>query len=591
MTLSIALLFLIIIAMIVVMAMEKLPADTLAITVMVTLIVCGFVSPTEGIAGLSNQATVTILALMMLTIGLETTGVINSLGRRLKKILVGREWKNILGLTLMAGICSAFISTTAIVIVFMRILVKLSKKIPVRLSRLLMPLSFAGILGGSCTLLGTSTNLLVDAIASEKGLEGFGVFEFSHLGAIFFIAGILYLVLIGRHLIPVRHQPDDDLNTEYTSQEYITEVSVAPDSKLIGQKFSEISFLNEDEIELVRIIRGGRSMFPQISDTLLYDDILLIKGSVDRLADLRNYPDFHVIYAKRRNYEALNSDKITLCEVIIQPNSRLFGKTINQINLVRPYNATALAIKTNLRNFPQTISHLKMQNSDTLLMEVPRENFEYFYNLKEFIVLQEHEDLAAKDSKRFIAGFIVLVVIGLAAINLVPILTGALLGCVAMFLTGCLNLQRAYRRVEWNVYFLLAGVIPLGTAMENTGASSLIADTFVETFGEVSPRMLVAMLYLITTLLSAVISNNATAILFAPIAISIAAKLGVNPRPLLITIMFAANFSFITPIGYQTNTLIYSVGDYQFFDYVKVGGILSLLIWALATWLIPAFYF
>jgi len=591
MTLSIALLFLIIIAMIVVMAMEKLPADTLAITVMVTLIVCGFVSPTEGIAGLSNQATVTILALMMLTIGLETTGVINSLGRRLKKILVGREWKNILGLTLMAGICSAFISTTAIVIVFMRILVKLSKKIPVRLSRLLMPLSFAGILGGSCTLLGTSTNLLVDAIASEKGLEGFGVFEFSHLGAIFFIAGILYLVLIGRHLIPVRHQPDDDLNTEYTSQEYITEVSVAPDSKLIGQKFSEISFLNEDEIELVRIIRGGRSMFPQISDTLLYDDILLIKGSVDRLADLRNYPDFHVIYAKRRNYEALNSDKITLCEVIIQPNSRLFGKTINQINLVRPYNATALAIKTNLRNFPQTISHLKMQNSDTLLMEVPRENFEYFYNLKEFIVLQEHEDLAAKDSKRFIAGFIVLVVIGLAAINLVPILTGALLGCVAMFLTGCLNLQRAYRRVEWNVYFLLAGVIPLGTAMENTGASSLIADTFVETFGEVSPRMLVAMLYLITTLLSAVISNNATAILFAPIAISIAAKLGVDSRPLLITIMFAANFSFITPIGYQTNTLIYSVGDYQFFDYVKVGGILSLLIWALATWLIPAFYF
>lgn len=591
MTLSIAFLFLIIITMIVVMALEKLPADTLAVTVMVTLIVGGFVTPAEGIAGLSNQATVTILALMMLTIGLETTGVINSLGRRLKKILVGREWKNILGLTLMAGICSAFISTTAIVIVFMRILVKLSKKIPVRLSRLLMPLSFAGILGGSCTLMGTSTNLLVAAIGEEAGLKAFNIFEFSHLGAIFFISGVLYLVLIGRHLIPVRHQPDEDLNTAYTSQEYITEVSVSSDSELIGKELNNISFFDEDEIEMVRIIRRGRSVFPQSTDALLTDDVLLIKGSVDKLADLRNHADFHINYAKRRTYEKQDSDEVTLCEVIIQPNSRLFGKTLNQINLIRPYNATALAVKTSIRNFPPTINNLKIKNSDTLLMEVPRENFEYFYNLKEFVVLQEHEDLAAKDSKRFTAGFIVFAVIGLAAANLLPILTGALLGCVAMFLTGCLNLQRAYRRVEWNVYFLLAGVIPLGTAMENTGASQLIADTFVETFGEVSPRMLVAMLYLITTLLSAVISNNATAILFAPIAISIAGTLGVDPRPLLITIMFAANFSFITPIGYQTNTLIYSVGDYQFFDYVKVGGILSLLIWALAIWLIPAFYF
>lgn len=592
MTIEITLLFLIIIGMVVIMAWEKLPPDTLAVTIMVLLIIGGFVSPSEGLAGLSNQATVTILALMILTVGLEATGVITEMGRRLKKILIGKEWKTLAILMLIAGTCSAFISTTAIVIVFMRILIKLAKKIPTNLSRLLMPLSFAGILGGSCTLLGTSTNLLVGSIAKDAGLADFGVFEFSHIGVIFFLVGVLYMVLFGRHLIPKRKTDGEDLVEEYAIQGFLTEVIVSEASNLVGKRFDETNFFKDDEIDLIEIKRKEDTVFPHEAESIQGGDILLVKGSVDKIAELRNKSDLSLLPRQStKDDERLNTEDMTLCEVIVKPNSRLIGKSLKKVDVRREYDAIPLAVKKHLKYYSSDLDELKIEAGDTLLMEVGRANFKHFYNRPEFVVLQEHEDLAAQTSKRNLAAIIVAIVILLAAMNILPILQSALAGCVVMFLTGCLDLQKAYRRVEWNVYFLLAGVIPLGTAMDNTGASQLIADTFLTVFGDVSPRMLVAILYLITTLLSSIISNNATAILFTPIAISIALSLNIDPRPLLVTIMFAANMSFMSPIGYQTNTLVYSVGQYRFGDFFKVGGLLSLLVWILVILLIPYFYF
>jgi len=592
MTLEIAFLFLIIIGMVVVMAWEKLPPDTLSVTIMVILIIGGFVTPQEGIAGMSNQATVTILSLMILTVGLETTGVITAMGKRMKKLLVNGEWKTLLILMLITGTCSAFISTTAIVIVFMRILIKLSKKIPTTLSRLLMPLSFAGIMGGSCTLLGTSTNLLVGSIAKDAGLVEFGVFEFSHIGFIFFVAGIIYMLFVGRHLIPKRKKEPDDLTKEYDIQGFLAEVEILEASKFVGKRFDETTLFKDEEIDLVEVIRNEVPLFPSEAEILQKGDILLVKGSVEKMADIRKRNDLSLVSKQSTmDEDRMNTEEMTLCEVIVKPNSRLLGKSLKKLNIKREYDAIPLAVKKHRRYFTSDLNDLKIEAGDTLLMEVGRANFKHFYNLSEFVVLQEHEDLAAKTSKRFLASAIVGLVILLAALNVLPILVSALAGCVAMFLTGCLDLQKAYRRVEWNVFFLLAGVIPLGTAMDNTGASQLIADGFIIWFGDVSPRALVAVLYIVTTLLSAVISNNATAILFAPIAISIAMNLGIDPRPLLLTIMFAANMSFMSPIGYQTNTLIYGVGQYRFSDFFKVGGLLSLLIWMMATWLIPWFYF
>jgi di/tricarboxylate transporter len=224
-------------------------------------------------------------------------------------------------------------------------------------------------------------------------------------------------------------------------------------------------------------------------------------------------------------------------------------------------------------------------------MAVGKVNFERIYNSPEIVVLQDHDDLAQSSAKGPLAIGIMVLVIATAAIGLVPILVSSLAGCVAMLVTGCLDLQKAYRRVDWSVIFLLAGVIPLGIAMDNTGASGLIANTFIDFFGTVSPRMLIGVLFITTTLFSGVISNNATAILLAPIAVSIASGLSVDPRPLLLTVMFAANLSFISPIGYQTNMLIYRPGEYRFIDFIRTGGLLTLILWAVATLVIPMIYF
>ncbi len=592
MTWEITLLFLLILAMIVVMALEKFTPDTVAVGVMVILILGGFVTPAQGISGLSNQATVTILALMILSVGLEVTGVIAALGRRLKKVLVGGEWKTVLIVMVIAGTCSAFISTTAIVVMFMRILIKISERGNLNLSRLLMPLSFAAILGGSCTLMGTSTNLLVDAIAVDAGLPGFSVFEFSKIGMVFFGAGIIYLTIVGRHLIPRRKDESEDLTAEYDIQPYLTEAIVQENSNLIGKPLSKTPFFRDEEIDLIEVRSRQGSSFPAESKIVRAGDILLIKASVDKLAELRQANDVSILTGQGRlDEDRMNTKEMTICEVIIKPSSRLVGKAINKIDIRRDYDAIPLAVKKQRKYYSSDLEEIKIDPGDTLLMEVGRRNFKRFYNRPEFVVLQEYEDLAARTDRKSVAAIIVVIVIMLAALEVLPLLTSALAGCVAMFLTGVLDLQRAYRRVEWNVYFLLAGVIPLGIAMDNTGASHLIADSFTAWFGNVSAHTLVAMLYLITTLLSAVISNNATAILFAPIAISIASNLGLDPRPLLLTIMFAANMSFISPIGYQTNTLVYSAGQYRFGDFFKVGGLLSLIIWLLSIWLIPEIYF
>ena len=593
MTLEIAILLGIIIAMIVLFALEVLPADTLAMTVMVSLILCGFVSPAEGVAGFSNQATIAVLSLMIISVGLETSGVITSLGNQIKPLFSANEWLTLTVLMVIVATSSSFISTTAVVIVFLRIMIRFSEKMKLDLSKILMPLSFAGILGGSCTLLGTSTNLLVNSITEDYELEPFTLFEFTYISITFLIAGVIYMVLVGRHLLPDRKDEEEDLTEEYTIQGFLTELVICTGSRLIGEKIKDTQLFKDQEIDLLEIKREGEeSHFPNEEEALQEGDVLLVKGSAEKITAFRNDNDLKLLSRQTtKDEERLNTEDMTLVEVLIRPGSRLLGKSLEKVPVKRDYNAIPLAVRKNKEYITSELDEIKVEVGDTVLMEVGRSNFERFYNLPEFVVLQEYEELAAKSSKRYIATAIVLAVVLLAAFNILSILAAALAGAVAMFLTGCLELQRAYRRVDWSVYFLLAGVIPIGTAMDNTGASQLIADYFVQSFGQMSPRFLVAALFLLTTLLTAIISNNATAVLLAPIAVSIGTNLELDPRPLLLTVMFAANASFISPIGYQTNTLVYGPGDYKFMDYVRVGGILTLIVWGLTTLLIPYFYF
>ena len=573
------------------MVLEKMPADTLSLIVMCVLIVGGFVSPQEGVSGLSNPAVVTVLCLMMLTVGLESTGLINAIGRKLKTLLKGKEWKSLTILLLIVGCCSALISTTAIVIVFMRVLLRLSKKIPFKLSRYLMPLSFVGIIGGASTLIGTSTNLIVSNIATSSGIEPFGIFEITPLGVLFLCVGIIYVILVGRFMLPIKVN-EEGLVREYNIGEFLTEVIVEKNSKLIGKRIEDTEIFKDQEVDILEIKHINEDFhFPKLGETFQEGDEILIKSSVEKLAEFRKSSDLAILPAPSNLDDTrMNTDDSTICEVYIKPNSPFIGKTLDKINIKRDYDAVPLAVKKKQKYYQSELGQIHINAGDTVLMDVGKSNFPNFYNRSDFIVLQEYEDLNTRDDKQFIAGAIMVIVIILATAKILPIMVSALLGCVVMLVTGCFKLQQAYRKLEWNVYFLLAGVLPLGIALDKTGASDLIAETFTSLLGSFSPQLLICVLYFVVTLCSSVISNNATAILFAPIVIAIAKKLSISPEPLLITIMFAANMSFITPLGYQTNTLVYGVGNYKFKDFVKVGGLLSLIIWILASILIPYIY-
>lgn len=593
MTLEIAILLGLILLMVVLFISEMLPPDAVAMSMMVILILAGFVTPQEGISGLSNRATITVLALMILSVGLETTGVITQIGQTLRPLLEKSPWKTTLTLMLIVGFFSAFISTTAVVVVFLRIVVRLSRTMPVSLSKVLMPLSFAGILGGSCTLLGTSTNLLVSAIAKDYDLQPFGVFEFSHIGLLFFGVATLYMVLAGRHLLPSRRKPTSTLAEDYSISEYFAEVQIQEHSPLNGKRVRDTELFQDEEIDLVQVQHMEETPhFPRENEFLRAGDTLLVKGHVENIASLmqRNGLTYISRPAIREGGDISTEDAI-LCEVLIRPKSRLVGRKLNKVTIQRDYDAIPLAIHKHKQYVTSHLRDVRIEAGDTILMAVGKVNFRSFYNSSEFVVLQDHDDLAQASAKAPIAIAIMIAVVATAAVGLIPIVVSSLAGCVAMLITGCLDLQRAYRRVDWSVIFLLAGVIPLGVAMDNTGASTLVADSFISTFGDVSPRMLIGVLFITTALCSAVISNNATAILLAPIVVSIAYGLAIDPRPLLLTVMFAANMSFVSPIGYQTNMLIFGPGEYRFTDFVRTGGILTLILWGVATWVIPMVYF
>jgi len=590
MTVEILSLFGIIVVMMGMMVTEKLPADTLSIIVMCALIVGGFVSPEEGVSGLSNPAVVTVLCLMILTVGLESTGLINTIGDILKNLLKGTEWKSLTILLLIVSVCSALISTTAIVIVFMRILLRLSKKIPFKLSRYLMPLSFVGIMGGASTIIGTSTNLIVSEIAQNSGLKPFGIFEIAPLGIVITIVGIIYLILVGRFMLP--DSESTGLVEEYNMEDYLTEVCVEENSKLIGHRIEDTGIYKDEEVHILEIKHQNDEFHtPILGEIFQAGDEILIKSSVEKLTELRNGNDLTLLSSESTiDDDRMNNDDRTICEIYIKPNSRLIGKNLDNVSFRKDYDAVPLAVKKKQKYYQSKLGQIYINAGDAILMDVGKANFESFYNKSEFIVLQHYKDLNTRDEKQNIAGAIMFGVIILATAKILPIMVSALLGCVLMLITGCLRLEDAYRKLEWNVYFLLAGVLPLGIALDKTGASELMANQFTESFGSLSPQMLVCVLYFTVTCFSSVISNNATAILFAPIVIAIAGKLDISPEPLLITIMFAANMSFITPLGYQTNTLVYGVGNYEFKDFIKVGGLLSLIIWVVASLLIPYLY-
>lgn len=571
-------------------ATERLPVDLVALLVLCALLGSGILTPEQAVSGFSNTATVTVAAMFVLSAGLVRTGVVGLLGKRLTR--VGRLGlrPTLIALMVLIGVVSAFINNTAAVAIFLPIVLGLARDTGISPSKLLIPLSFASMFGGVCTLIGTSTNILVSSIAAQHGLSPFGMFELSPLGLVLFAVGALYLLTVGIRIIPDR-RAGTDLTQSYGMGDYMTEILVLPESPAVGRLLRESPLVRDLDLDVLEIQRGGRLLpAPGAETVLAAGDLLRVRCDVRKIRQAEKQKGIVLKSGLKWRDEDLGSSEASLLEAVIVPGSALEGKTLKEAGFRQMYGGTALAIRHRGEVMRERLGLTRLQSGDVLLVEVRRDRVDALKRNPDFVVVSEIGLDEPRRGKLLLALAIVAGVVGAAALELLPILGSAILGSVLLVLTRCLTLDEAYKAIEWRVVFLLGGILPLGIALETTGAARLLSSLLVDSIGAWGPVALLSAFYLLTSLLTEAMSNNATAALLAPIAISAASSLGVDPRPFLVAVTFAASASFMTPVGYQTNTLIYGPGYYRFGDFLRIGTPLNLMFWLIATLLIPYFW-
>ncbi|WP_052055828.1 SLC13 family permease [Myxosarcina sp. GI1] len=563
---------------------EWFPVDLTAIMAAILLMVLGLVTPEEGIAGFGNTATITVMAMFILSAGVTRTGSIQVVRDFLLQWSGKNTVRQILVMGTIVGPISAVINNTAIVAIFIPIIEDFSKKKSVSASKLLMPLSFASILGGTLTLIGTSTNILASGLSQKYGQGEFGLFQFTQLGIIIFVIGMSYVALFAPRLLPSRKPVNNSsLSQDYQLKDYVTEIVVSPDSSLSGQTIRRSEIQRKFDVDVLELVRDG-SHFPQpIADKKInVGDILIVRGSRQDLLQLRDERGIEILADVKFNQveleTELNTEEDKIGEVLILSNSRLIGTTLKDLRFRQRYNATVLAIRRGQELLRERLGKVPLRFGDLLLVQGPRQSFLGLQTTRELLVLEQRDVDNLRLDKAKVAVLICLAVILAAAFNLVPILVSALAGVVLMVLTGCLKPGEIYGAVRWDVIFLLAGLIPLGTAMEKSGATELLAKPLLFIGSNLSGYWMLLFFYLITSILTAILSNSAAVLLMIPISIQVAQDLNLNALAIMFAVTFAASNSFMTPIGYQTNTMIYSPGGYKFIDYIKLGTPLSILM-------------
>ncbi len=608
MTTEIILVFSILLVTIVLFAFEVFSVDKIAFFIIASLALTGIVKPEEAISGFSNPATITVLSLMIIALALEDNGVISALARFLKNLSILPLFLLLPLFMFITGGISAFINTTAVVIVFIKIISELSKKFNLPQSKLLLPISFAGILGGSCTLMGTSTNLIVNAIAKDLGAERFSFFEFSLFGVIFLLVGIVVITIASRWL---PKDSKESLQEAYDLKNYVTTVVINKGSDLIDKTIEETFLYTNPDISVLKLTRNNQiTNAPGRYITLKQNDILLLLSDIENVAKLNENPNLSVHNGRVNEKEKTKEDgentkkeikkqeDFGLVEMLILPGSQLIGKTLKQLRKQSFKNALPIAIKKrrNIRNTEERlirkdIAQITLKPGDRLLLEVPTTEVPQLYDMENVVILREHDTKPPVNKRKRLISFLILIlVVALAATGVLTILVSAVTGVSLLLLTRCLELNDVYHRVNWQVIFLLAGMIPLGLAMNNTGADKWISEHLLNLLSGESNVVIIGLVFLITMLMSSVVSNNATAIIMTPIAIALAVGLNLDLKPFILAVLFGANFSFFTPMGYQTNTLIYGMGFYKFKHFVIIGGVLSLILWVLGTFMLATLF-
>ena len=561
---------------------EKMPPEVVAMLTLAALLTLRLVSTEEALSGFSSPATVTVAAMFVLSAGLQHSGSLNRLGEAIARIRWG--WLLALVMMLLTAAVSAFINNTAAVAVFLPLIIAAAVANNLPPSKFLIPLSYAGQFGGVCTLIGTSTNLLVDSMARQAGHDGFTIFEFSRLGLVFVVAGTLYLMFARRFLLPDLGVPQR-ADSGHAGR-YVVELVVPDRSGAIGKRGAELLPHDIGDVVLLEIIRA-RSVLPSPRGTdIEAGDRLLVRGS---------WPDIEAARRKLRlahdhvatDLEDDVEDGRVYAEAMVAPGSHLVGLSLADVRFAHVYRARVQGLHRHRLSIRQPLDQVPLAVGDVLLLDAPESALDLMRADPGLVVMGEREQTRTSIRRSLLALGILTAVVAVAAAGLMSIVASAIIGCCMLLLLRVLKPEEAYAAIDWRVVLLLAGVLPLGIALQNSGAAALIADFSIGMVGGLGPVATLAVIYVMTSLLTEIMSNNASAALVVPIAIATAESLGLDSKPFLVAVAFSASTSFATPISYQTNTMVYAAGGYRFRDFVKVGLPLNLIFIVMAIVLIP----
>lgn len=574
----------IVISAIVLFASEKVRVDLVALIVLALLAGFGIVSPDEALAGFSNEATVTVAAMFALSLGIERSGALEPLAAVLGRIR--KPWLLTLALMLAIAPMGAFVKNIALVATFLPLALRVCARSQTSPARVLMPMAFAAQMGGVCTLIGTSSNLLADSLAQKHGLPPFGVFEFTRMGALLAVAGITYLMLIGRWLLP--KEIETDVPVEAEIGKYVTELKVTQDSPLVGKTIADCKLGETYGVYPLELLRGDQHLWSPRSQKIEPGDVLLVRGAWEKIEDMRKRASLEIDPENR--YGPDHGKARVLVEAMLKPESTLVGQTIGELHPQRNYDAIALAIHRRGRVLREKLRDVRLAGGDVLMLLVGGEGADALRADERILVLSEREDTRRLTRRAFAAVAIMAAVVIVSGLHWLPIPVAAISGAVMMAICGCYGRKDLYEGMDWKIIVLLGAILPLGTAIESSGLSQQVVDAGMRLVGEHGPLAALLMTYLMTALLTELMGHNPSVVLMVGIAVAVAHSVHADPRPFIVAVAFAAATSFATPVGYPTNTMVYYAGGYRFTDFMKIGIPLIALFCALSMLLIPRFW-
>jgi di/tricarboxylate transporter len=575
-----------------------LRVDLVGLLVLISLALTGLVTPQEALAGFSNPAVVTVWGVFILSGGLSRTGVAGMLGRRILHVAGSGQRRLVLVIMLAAGCLSAFMNNVGVAALLFPVVMDIARRTDLAPSKLLMPLSFGCLLGGLTTLIGTPPNILVTSALRDYGLQPFQLFDFTPVGLAVMLSGVAFMAFLGRHLLPLRHpakeapiQKGIESHDLSTLKEHLFIVHVAQRTLMGGRTLEESRLGARLGLNVIALLRGGKTFLAPDAGTVLHEgDQLIVEGKEEQIEALESLQDLEIEKAQPSELADLESDIGGFTEAVLSPHTSIAGKSLQDLNFREKYGLNVVGLCRQGRILTENLRDEPLHLGDGLLLHGPWENMKMLGREPDFLVLTVHAEEPPRLKKAPLAVLAMAVFVIPVILGWFPVYLGAVTGAAFTILLGCLTMEEAYRAISWRAVFLIAGMLPLGVAIEKTGAAQLVAEHLLGLIGDFGDRGIVAGLFIVTAFCAQIMPTSAVAILIAPIALDTALDMNVAPQALMMTVAISASASFMSPVAHPANVMVMGPGGYRFSDYTKVGVPLTAVCLLVVLFVLPVFW-